>query len=312
MPPNQVSSFINRVHQILSIRKLLGLTIRDILGEVTLRCKLQYEYLSVYPENRPFIILKSLYKDTVKNIDAFEGLYQPEQRIMLDRLIKSQIESLDTRHGMVTETIADAFVALKINKSGLKSHDMRQSEQAENLLLLFLHRQASISALLQQGVGLTSSQHYCATGCVVESDIMALCIGVKYQAETLANHQFNWSPEIVILDMQRKIKGNDKSDICRIFCIPSFVRFALLEILKNALHATAELYIAEHPYISEISSLPYFDVSDGDFEIPRVHIDIISSEDSIEICVTDKGTGMTPEVLRNASRFLWASTINPR
>ena len=311
-PHNVATSSKDCFPQILSIRKLLALPIEEILNEITVRCQLQFDHLHVYPENRPISILKSLYKDTIKSIGILRSPHQHIDSQVLSRLIKSQLESLDTRHGMVTETIADAFIASSTNKSEHCSHIMGPSKEVHDLSSAFLHRQASILTLLQHGVGLTSSQYYCATGCVVESDMMALCVGVKNQAETLANHQYNWSPDIVILRNSRRDNLDSSVEDCRIFCIPSFIRFSLLEIFKNALHATAELHIAEHPYISDISSSSHFDVSDGDFEIPCVHVDIITSTDSIDICVTDKGTGMTSGELENASRFLWASTLKPR
>ena len=309
---NMATTSRDCIPRILSIRKLLALPIEEVLIEIAVRCQLQFDHLHVYPENRQISILKSLYKDTIKSLGIFKSPLQHFDGQILSRLRESQIESLDTRHGMVTETLADALIALNTDKSKRSPQIWGPSRKVQDLSLAFLHRQTSILTLLQHGVGLTSSKYYCATGCVVESDMMALCIGVKNQAETLANHQFNWSPDIVIRHLVCTDDLGRSVDDCRICCIPSFIRFSLLEVFKNALYATAELNNAANPSIAKLSSSPHFDISDGDFEIPCVHVDIITYPDSIDICVTDEGTGMTSGELEHASRFLWASTINPR
>lgn len=302
-----LSSLPSNLNKKISIKKLLSLPIPTILEQIAVRCKEQYDHLEIYPETRPVRILRSLYKDTVENIKVFQGNHPPEKKQALDRLLKAQLESLDTRHGMVTETLADAFLSLShIDYDGSDARTPRHLQKMEHFLPSILRRQAGISVLLQHGVGLTSSQHYSVMGCVADSNIMALCTGVKNQADTLANHQFNWSPDIII-----SVK-NDSSSSVNITCIPSFARFVLLEIFKNSLQATAELYLSRNPNFSEATSSPDFDISGEEIDIPIVKVDLECSDECVRIIVKDEGSGMTAEQLDRASMFLGASTIKVR
>ena len=305
------SLLLDSSHRKLSLGTLLSLSVPQIIQQIAVRSKLQYDHLDTYPQTRPLRILRSLYKDTVENIEVFQGTNSPERTQALGRLLKSQLESLDTRHGMVTETLADAFSSLNLSENGSDAQSKEHLTRMQQHLPLILRTQASISALLQHGVGLTSSRHFCATGCVVDSDIMVLCTGVKNQAVTLANHQFNWSPDIII-SMSHDNSAPGILMNSRIICIPSFARFVLLEIFKNSLQATAELYLERNPYVLKASTSPDFEITAEDFEIPIVRVDIACSIECVKITVRDEGSGMTPEVLDRASEFLWASTIKVR
>lgn len=294
-----------------SIKKLLALSVADLLIEVEKRSRLQYIQLDAFPETRPLSILKSLYLDTIKNVRLFQGTHPLEKSQMLERLLKSQFESLDTRHGMVTCTIADAINSVDCITEKVIEPE-KNKEQMMRSIPSILRRQASISILLQHGLALTSSQHYCASGCVIESDIAALCSGVKNQAMTLANHQFNWSPEISILIIADDLCSANSSKSNEIICIPSFARFVLLETFKNALHATAEAYLKKNPHLLTLLPSSELDEYLEIIDAPAVEVQIMHTTDSVKVRIKDYGYGMTAEEIEKSTEFMWASTIKQR
>lgn len=301
-----ITSLIGSTPNSISLRSLLSLSLLDILHEVTIRCKSQYDHLEIYQDTRPINILKSLYANTVKSNSVFHdpNLSSPDRRFAFDRLMKVHLEAFNTRHGMVTETLADAVLSLRST-----DHPQFQSDHQlmkQNLPSL-LRRQASILILLEHGVALTSSQYFCATGCVVETNLLDLCNGVRNQAMTLASYQYNWSPEIAI-----SVNIGDTLRDSGIVCVPSILRFAILEIFKNALHASAERYLAKHPDLHQISSSSDFDVTVLDMDLPIIEVTINCDVNFIDIVVKDEGTGMTTVELENGSKFLWASTLKAR
>ena len=293
----------------LSVRRVLSLSIDDVTVEICKRCQQQYDDLCIYPETRPVGILKALYSDTILKVGVFQGQHSVEKKAALDRLIGAQIESLEHRHGMVTETLVDLMLSLgpieeSTRRSGTSTFLPRQHLQES--LASILHRQASLSVLLQHGVGLTSPKNSHNGGCVVESDMLSLCVGVKNQATTLANHHFNWSPEIKVTVLSSDTVDQQRHRGEKVVCIPSFARFILLEIIKNALHATAEVYQSNHPNLENL-----FDSADNE-DIPVVQVNLISSSESFQVQVIDEGYGMTEEELDKAVGFMWASTMKPR
>jgi hypothetical protein len=277
-----------------SIKELLSISVADLLGEVEKRSRLQYFELEAFPETRPLSILKSLYLDTIKNVSLFQGTH-----------------SLDARHGMVTQTIADAINSIDCITEKILEPE-KSKEQMMRSIPSILRRQASISILLQHGLALTSSQHYCVTGCVVESDIAALCGGVKNQAMTLANHQFNWSPEISISIIRDDLSSAHSTRNNEVTCIPSFARFVLLETFKNALHATAETYLAKTPHLLTLLPSSELDEYLEIIDAPAVDVQIIHTIDSVQVRIKDDGYGMTAEEIEKSAGFMWASTIKPR
>jgi hypothetical protein len=295
----------------LSIKKLLSLSVEDLLGEVEKRSRLQFIQLEAFPETRPLSILKSLYSDTIKNVSLFQGTHPPEKSQMLKRLLKSQFESLDARHGMVTQTIADAINSIDCVTEKIVELEKNKEKMMRSIPTI-LRRQASISILLQHGLALTSSQHYCPTGCVIESDIAALCNGVKNQAMTLANHQFNWSPEITISIIRDDLSSTYSSESDEITCIPSFARFILLETFKNALHATADIHLKKNPHLLTLLPSSELDEYLEIIDAPAVEVLIIHTTDSVQVRIKDEGYGMTADEIEKSAGFMWASTIKPR
>ena len=293
----------------LSLRRVLSLSIDDVTIEICKRCQQQYDELCIYPETRPISILKALYSDTILKVGVFQGRHSVEKKAALDRLIGAQIESLEHRHGMVTETLVDVMLSLdpieeSTRLSGTSTFLPKQHLQES--LKSILHRQASLSVLLQHGVGLTSPKMSHNGGCVIESDMLALCLGVKNQATTLANHHFNWSPEIRVTVLTSETVDQHRQGGAKVLCIPSFARFILLETIKNALHATAEVYQSNHPNLGNLIDSPENE------NIPVVQVNLISSTESFQVQVIDEGYGMTEEELNESKGFMWASTMKPR
>jgi signal transduction histidine kinase len=287
-----------------SLQTLLKAPINEVVSEVASRCNFQYDHLKAFPETRPISILKSLYKDTIDKLEVFQGIAPLDKKETLDRLLKVQFESLDARHGMITETLGDAFISLKPQDSSSNVQLFQKS------LPQMLHRQATISVLLQHGIGMTSSSEMA----IIESDLMTLCTGSKNESTTLTEHEFNWSPEVVITitdtTENKEIAKNSA------VCVPSFVRFVVLELLKNSLYATAYKYIKTHPTALKQLYSPELDQTEVIHEMmddcPSVKVDINCNSEYVEIVVTDEGSGMSQEQIERAADFMWASTIKPR
>jgi signal transduction histidine kinase len=131
-------------------------------------------------------------------------------------------------------------------------------------------------------------------------DVKKLCEDVRIEATNLAEHHFNWSPEVVITT-------NKTSDQIQLWMIPYFGRFILLEVLKNALYATALKFMDDNNIVK--SSLVDPDIVSS---APPVRLSITSSTEGVRVCVADSGGGMSDETVRNATKFLWASTLQAR
>lgn len=280
-------SVLRQTPKRFSLQTLLCAPINEVVNEVAVRCKFQHDHLKEFPDTRPISTLKSLFKDTIEKLEVFQGSIPLDKKEILDRLLKLQLESLDTRHGMVTETLGDAFHSL--NHYEHPQIPLGDIQLFQHSLPQILHSQASISVLLQHGVALTSS----AEMAIVETDMMTLCTGVKNQATTLTEHEFNWSPEVVITiaDTTNDIEITENS----VTCVPSFARFVVLEILKNALHTTAHKYVSSNPLILKQLAEPDLDHVEIINEImdncPSVKIDINCNSECVEIIVKDEGAG---------------------
>ena len=179
---------------------------RGLLEDICFRSARQLSKLDTLPTNRPITILKSLYADTIHSLQTIP--------FANNRLLETTLASLDSRQGMVIETVADAY-----------------SKHFHPILPEYLRNQSSLSVLLQHAVGLTSSRHFNATGAVnVNVDLVSLCQDIRNQSTMLAEHQTGWSCDVVITT---KNQQHPNQPILAT-CIPSLVRFAILEVVKNA------------------------------------------------------------------------------
>lgn len=249
-----------------------------LLEEIAARNVAQLQEMSVIPTTRPISILNSLYTDTISSLQTHYSQ---------DRQLEVKLASLDARHGMVIETLADAF-----------------SPHLQPILPKLLRRQASISVLLQHAVGLTSTRYFNATGAVSTADIVSMCQDVKNQAIMLAEHQHNWSCDVKVV-MASSITTTAPSSI-DMTCVPSFVRFALLEVVKNAVGATIEQYEQHNRALFDSSEI---DLAEMMSMAPPCVIHIHERDEEVEITVADEGLGMTVDEQDRAFDFLRSSTI---
>ena len=188
---------------------------RGLLDDICYRSTTQLSKLETLPINRPISILKSLYADTIQSLQTIPWRESNETSVVSNsRLLETTLGSLDARQGMVIETVADAY-----------------SKHFHHILPGYLRTQSSLSVLLQHAVGLTSSRHFNATGAVNRNvDLVALCHDIRNQTIMLAEHQTGWSCDVIITN---KNQQHPNQPILAT-CIPSLVRFAILEVVKNA------------------------------------------------------------------------------
>ena len=188
---------------------------RGLLDDICYRSTTQLSKLETLPINRPISILKSLYADTIQSLQTIPWRESNETSVVSNsRLLETTLGSLDARQGMVIETVADAY-----------------SKHFHHILPGYLRTQSSLSVLLQHAVGLTSSRHFNATGAVNRNvDLVALCHDIRNQTIMLAEHQTGWSCDVIITN---KNQQHPNQPILAT-CIPSRVRFAILEVVKNA------------------------------------------------------------------------------
>ena len=188
---------------------------RGLLDDICYRSTTQLSKLETLPINRPISILKSLYADTIQSLQTIPWRESNETSVVSNsRLLETTLSSLDARQGMVIETVADAY-----------------SKRFHHILPGYLRMQSSLSVLLQHAVGLTSSRHFNATGAVNRNvDLVALCHDIRNQTIMLAEHQTGWSCDVIITT---KNQQHPNQPILAT-CIPSLVRFAILEVVKNA------------------------------------------------------------------------------
>ena len=251
-----------------------------LLDEIVARNAAQLQELKVLPTSRPISILNSLYADTISSLQTHYSQ---------DRQLEVKLASLDARHGMVIETFADAY-----------------SPQVKPLFPRLLRRQASISVLLQHAVGLTSTRYFNPTGAVDTADIVSMCQDVKNQAIMLAEHQHNWSCDVQVKTTSTITTAPGYSNSINVTCVPSFVRFALLEVVKNAVGATIELYEERNRALFASSEV---DLAEMMSHAPVCVMHIHDTPDAVEVTVADQGVGMTPDEQKNAFDFLRSSTI---
>ena len=166
---------------------------------------------------------------------------------------------------------------------------------------LILRRQTGISILLQHTVALSSKTFSRPTGCVENHDVKKLCEDVKLEATTLAEHHFNWSPEIHIQCKQQGVSGQPSVTV---WMVPSLGRFVLMEVFKNALYATAKKFHDDRGL--EIGSMIDPDIV---ADAPPVHVEINSSDKEVLVRITDQGVGMTKVQVADSKKFLWSSTL---
>jgi signal transduction histidine kinase len=229
-------------------------------------------------------LLEHLYKDTSMQIKRFVpengGIRKESDGIggnitgkALERQLRDKIYDLDARHSMVIDSIAD-----------LKRASKCQHEVIEEVL----KRQLRLMVAIQHAYHLTQAKHYHPTGCVhIDADLISVLKGARAQARSVADHAFNMCPEINIVNQE-----NDAiTDSMLLFpaFIPASLHFVVVELLKNAIHAS----------MSKSLTAP-----------SPVVVKVFDSDDEVCIEVSDKGTGMTEAGVNQSTQFLESATVS--
>ena len=229
--------------------------------------------------------LQRLYRDTLDftlTIEKDQELDVRESKTLqissrTKKFILNKFEFLEARHSTVVESFADIVTLI------------RYDDRDEDLISNFLHIQTSVAILLQHGFLLSSKKFYQQTGCVqYNCDLLTMCEGVIDHAINLAEHNvdgINRCPSINIhLDQGEGLEVNE--NMWGVDCIPSSVRFVLLELLKNAISSTL--------------------LQNGTRNISLPPIDVIlrSTNTHIIVYVHDRGTGLRGRTLHDLSKFV--------
>jgi hypothetical protein len=272
-----------------SLSKLANASFPSLLEQVVIRSSLQSSNLRNIKKHRATDILTNLYNDTSSHVSEIVKFTLSNES--LHRSQKKWLESLLTRHGLVTETLSDIF-----------HHFNGNSQTIENTVTNMLVIQTSLNTCLEQIhdlVGETPGKF----SFIRQSSLKELCQDVKLHAIALADHQEGWSPSIEINDQCEVANKN-------ILCISSRLQFVLLEILKNALYSSIKRFKQKHP---NISNYKYDDIELHILEeCTPITINIYDNEQFYVVEVIDRGIGMSSQELQNCFRFLWSTTRRVR
>ena len=230
--------------------------------------------------------LKALYSDTLEfasnigqqpvkkrmNNNLFQTSTLTSTR--MKKFISNKFEFLDARHSTVIETFADI---VKI---------MEEKNRDEALITTFLENQTSTSLLLQHGFLLSSKKFHQPTGCAqYDCNIFNMCEGVIEHATNLADHNVNGLHRCPMINLKESRNCNMRSSID---CVPSSVRFVLLELVKNAISST----LLQSQSCNYKASVPPIDV-------------ILESTDAyVIVYVKDNGEGLRGKTLSDLSKFV--------
>lgn len=285
----------------LSLNKIIRIGLQDILSTVCHRSSKTINILTSFTKTRPIDILLHLHTDTVKTTSAILIAHQESKQLqpLHNRILNDVFESLEARHGMVVETIADARQSLDSKTAELFGFDAVINE------LLWTH--TSNSLLLQQGLFL-SSKKPASVSCVQEDfDIRQLVEDAKCEVCARTEQVYNWCPDIVVSHCDSQpYEGidisTDKKNTLRVTCVPSLIRHALIETIKNAVQAIMQSYDFIPPS-SSASSQP--------MTWRSVNITLMATAESVIIQIVDDGCGIDPRSTNNLFRFQWTSKLSP-
>lgn len=293
----------------LTLKRLSKLPFRPCCSLLSAHATFQFNNLSRIQESNDSVILKHLYTDTIDTLRNLEKLQDVtiDMEASTNRSFYKQLDQLVVRHGMSTEN-----VIMLISKSN-NNHDFKTEE--------FLKEQIKISVFLQklndilQSTKVASSSSSVSNQQTIRSaNLLQLCSDAAMEVENLAELTYNVSPEIIQLPLyapQSLIKPKSKSvdsekkksveRIEDVFTIPSLLRFVVIEILKNAVHATIQKHIDQ---IGEKENRPGSLGLESEREhLSKVKINLTSTVKECVITVTDSGTGMTEAQIANCSQL---------
>lgn len=276
-----------------SVKKLLNVSLNSLVFNMERRFSFQlHETLRidhVYPNNRQKRLISSLiylFQDSINTTQLIGKLNEKSMK----SLVESSIQSLDARHNITVETIVE------INNE--------TNPLIRDLILSLLKRQIGISILLSHSVSLTSKSHFCETGCIKRVDIKTICEDAINQTTNMVEHHYNdlFLPVITIVG----------EDIDKIVCIPSIVRFVLIEILKNAAVSTLEHFCITRRIDPSLLTLSpnareFDDLRNNSSSFNAIFVKLKENESYVTIDVEDRGVGMNTFELQSSTRFLQLS-----
>mmetsp|Transcript_40888 Transcript_40888/g.41761 ORF Transcript_40888/g.41761 Transcript_40888/m.41761 type:complete len:345 (-) Transcript_40888:42-1076(-) len=270
----------------LSLKKLTNLPLINILQGINSRSSGQLEMLRMVTKTRPVDILLHLYRDTDSFSTSVLSALNSESKIKYtEKYLASRFDTLEARHSMVIETLADVRRSIGNQESSL---DKRIND--------FLWRHTGISLLLQQGLHKLSNKSYYPNCVGTDVNINSLLEDVKSEATILAEHHFNWCPEIVIV--------STPIENITLTCIPSIYRFVLLELLKNGLYST----------ITHSESLSVTAAAAGGGSsafTPYVKIHIMEMPEKVVVDIIDNGIGLSSNQTDSLFQFQSQHSIVP-
>lgn len=233
-----------------------------------------------------------LYKDTLSTLSLFEqkmteSTSETQSSSLSGKALHTQlgkaIESLDTRHGMIIDTLADALLSYKAEEG-----------PEDDTIKAIVKQQMIISLSLQHAVALTSVKNhlYSKTGCIKAVDLPALCEMARENTNALVMHEHINYPSIVISTDEASLAFVKKYE-----GIPSVLYFVLLELMKNAAHAT----------IINNKQQQQEDLQDIDVKISYCE-DINRAKKGkkkpvLLIEIVDQGIGMTKDQIKESKAF---------
>lgn len=261
--------------------------------EIERRAALQLKTLSSVSLQTPSSsssssILSSLYRSSIETCERIRGKYTSLEDIPITRRkeVSGWIDSLCARHSLCVEVFADLHLQER-KKEGVAVRRL-------------LERQASLVAILEQLYSLSASSHKTHVSAFISAaSLEGICTNAKFNAISLAEHQENTSPDVLIAEKKPLFIPFP------LLVIPSRLTFCVLEALKNALYSTILQHSSSSSSLSEETSSSC---------LPPVCIDIVhnEAENMVLIRIIDEGIGIDPKLVPRQFTFLQNSTQKVR
>lgn len=243
-----------------------------VLEQAGRRCHLQLRRLAPLPPQRQTGVIRGMYTDT---LDALAGLLRQAPQEAGRRL-----GSLCARHGLFVESLAELCL------------EPASRDAASELALPLLTTHCSLSALLEQASSLHDPRHQ--SDFVRPVSLQELCLSARDSAVSAAEHSEGWCSEIEV-DVEEEKGG------LSLVAIPSRVKFALVEVLKNAISSTMQRHRPALPNSHEAVA-----------RVPPVRLYLRRTAEVAIVGVEDEGVGVATEDLGSVGAFLHFSRLRTR
>lgn len=263
-------------------------------------------FLSVARGSKDTVILKHLYKETIDTLKQLQEIsdINKEMRRSVNHGYYQTLDQLVVRHGMSTENVL--------------MHIMKSNSIDFNIELL-LKQQIKISILLQKLndiLKMTKPATIPVPQTIRLTNLLQLCSDASKEVENLAELTYNVSPEIdqrppfrpqpliesAVKTQVTPQKQKSSERLEAVFTIPSLVRFVVVELLKNAVHATIQKRISQREEEdnnneTKIGSLGLESERD---HLSTVRVELSSTTNEFSLSVIDSGVGMTASQIANS------------